>query len=125
MNVAIQLKLKSHDYIQILKLMRNEMVAKNMPDGNLQFNHKAIFLKFCEIRKIKVLKYLFSLKNEFDFSTSLFILTLENNHYDIAALLNMDFRYLMRDNSTEENRQIVSLITSSLKKVHESGGMLD
>ena len=49
-------------------------------------------------------------------------MALEEDAYDIAALLHKEFSYLMRDNSNEDNRQIVSLCVSSINK---EGGMID
>lgn len=59
-------------------------------------------------RKIKLIRYLFSLKMEFSFSVQVFQLSLDEDAFDIAALLHKEFAYLMRENSNEENRVIVS-----------------
>ena len=45
---------------------------------------------------------------EFSFSVQVFQLSLDEDAFDIAALLHKEFAYLMRENSNEENRVIVS-----------------
>ena len=55
-------------------------------------------------RKIKLLRYLFNQKIEFEFSTSIFIRTLEEDAFDIAVLLHNEYRYIMRGNSSEEDK---------------------
>lgn len=50
---------------------------------------------------------------------------LEDSAFDIAALLYMEYSYLMRDNSNEENRLIVSNIVSSINKVNAGAGMIE
>jgi hypothetical protein len=41
---------------------------------------------------------------DFEFTPSLFISVLEDDCFDVAALLHKEFAYLMRENSPEENR---------------------
>jgi hypothetical protein len=62
---------------------------------------------------------------EFEFNVSIFIMALEEDAYDVASLLHKEFNYLMRDNSNEENRQIVSQCVSSINKVNQGSGMID
>ena len=88
--------------------MRSEVSQNNLPDGSVQLNFNTLFKIFVRLRKIKLLRYLFGQKLEFEFNVSIFIMALEEDAYDIAALLHKEFSYLMRDNSNEDNRQIVS-----------------
>jgi len=50
---------------------------------------------------------------------------LEEDAYDIATLLHKEFRYLMRDNSVEENKHIVSNCVSSMNKTNSGSGMIE
>ena len=109
----------------MLKMMRNDIKMVNIPDANLQLNYKELFLMFVKQRKIKLLRYLFNQKIEFEFNTSIFIMALEEDAYDVATLLHNEFRYLMRENSIEENRHISSLCVSSINKTNQGGGMIE
>jgi hypothetical protein len=55
---------------------------------------------------------------EFEFNVSIFIIALEEDAYDIAYLIHKEFSYLMRENSNEENRLIISNCISSINKVN-------
>ena len=105
--------------------MRNEVLQKNVPDGYDQLNYRELFRKFVQLRKIKLLRYLFSLKIEFEFSVGIFLIALEEDAYDIAVLLHKEFAYLMRENSFEENRQIVTNVVLSMNKANKGSGMID
>ena len=75
---------------------------------------------------MKLLRYLFSQRHDFEFSTQIFILALEEDAYDVAMLLHQEFRYLMRTNLSSENKVIVSHIVSSFNKTTNQGaGMID
>jgi len=77
------------------------------------------------LRKVKLLRYLFSLKIEFEFSVGIFLIALEEDAYDIAVLLHKEFSYMMRENSFEENRQIVTNVVLSMNKANKGSGMID
>lgn len=84
-----------------------------------------MFRQFVVGRKVKLIRYLFNQKLEFEFTTSLFILTLEEDAYDMAMLLHKEFRYLMRANSEQENLKISSLLVDSLYKTGSGVGMIE
>ena len=107
-NVALETNEKSQSIIELISLMRSEVSQNNLPDGSVQLNYNTLFKIFVRLRKIKLLRYLFGQKLEFEFNVSIFIMALEEDAYDIAALLHKEFSYLMRDNSNEDNRKIVS-----------------
>ena len=98
--------------------MRNEVLAKNIFDGFDQLNYRNLFRIYVKLRKIKLLRYLFNLKMEFEFNVSIFIIAIEEDAYDIAYLIHKEFAYLMRENSNEENRLIISNCISSINKVN-------
>lgn len=52
-------------------------------------------------------------------------MALEEDCYDMAMLLHKEFRYLMRENSPEENKQIVSLCVASMNKSSLAAGMIE
>jgi hypothetical protein len=85
-------------------MMKSEVSQNNLPDGADQLNYNVLFRIFVKLRKIKLLRYLFGQKMEFEFNVSIFIMTLEEDAYDLAALLHKEFSFLMRDNSNEDNR---------------------
>jgi len=62
---------------------------------------------------------------EFEFNVSIFIIALEEDAYDIAYLIHKEFSYLMRENSNEENRLIISNCISSINKVNQGAGMIE
>ena len=105
--------------------MRNEVLAKNISDGLDQLNYRNLFRIYVKLRKIKLLRYLFNLKMEFEFNVSIFIIALEEDAYDIAYLIHKEFSYLMRENSNEENRLIISNCISSINKVNQGAGMIE
>ena len=67
-----------------------------------EIDYHELFRIFVRLRKIKLLRYFFNLKTEFQFEVSLFIMALEEDAYDIAMLLHREFKYLMRNISTED-----------------------
>lgn len=84
-----------------------------------------MFRIFVRLRKIKLIRYLFNQKLEFEFNVSIFILTLEEDAFDIGVLLHREFQFLMRDNSNEENKQIVSNLVASINKTNSGSGMIE
>lgn len=105
--------------------MRKEVQQKTMPNIEYQLDYKELYRLFVRLRKIKLLRYIFNLKSEFQFEVPLFITALEEDAYDVAMLLHREFKYLMRNNSDEEDRTIVQLIIQSIIKVNEGAGMIN
>jgi hypothetical protein len=125
-NQAMDHNIKTKNIITLLQLMSYEIQVMKVPDHMVQLNYKEFFKVFVKKRKIKLLRYLFSQKIEFEFSAHIFILALEEDAYDLATLMHDEFSYLMRDNSVEEKKQIVNHIVSSLNKTTNQGaGMID
>ena len=89
-----------------------------MTDGTAQLNYKEIFRLFVRNRKIKLLRYLFNLKLEFEFSVHLFIIALEEDAFDVACLMHQEFSYLMRELTPEETRLIVTNIVAAISRVN-------
>ena len=58
----------SRSVIEIVKLMKNEVQSKFFEEPDKEFNLKDLFRIFVQRRKIKLLRFLFSLHNEFDFT---------------------------------------------------------
>jgi hypothetical protein len=125
-NIALDINVQTEDIIELLKLMRNAIQScKHMKDGADQLNYTELFRIFVKLRKVKLLRYLFNQKLEFEFKTSIFLLALEEEAYDMAVLLHKEFQYLMRDNSLEENKQIVSFCVASMNKTNSGAGMIE
>ncbi len=53
--------LKSRTIVEIIKLMRNELTAKRVHNYQEELNYKQLYRLFVVRRKIKLLRYLFSL----------------------------------------------------------------
>jgi hypothetical protein len=92
--------------------MKNESVANNLKE----FSYRDMFRLFVQKRKVKLLRYLFQLHNDFDFSPELFVESLELEAYDIAALLFKEFFRSMRDRTASETEYIITILVSSLNK---------
>ena len=88
-------------------------------------NYTELYETFVRERKIKLIRYLFGQKMEFEFKVGIFILTLEQGAFDVASLLYKEFSYLMRTNSNEDNRQIVSRLVSAMNMANEGSGMIE
>jgi len=54
-------------------------------------DYHQLYRKFVQKRKIKLLRYLFSLNVEFIFTSTMFVEALELEAYDIASLLYREF----------------------------------
>ena len=89
--ISLDMGEKNDSIIELLQYMRNEVASKNVPDGPVQLNYRELFKVFTKYRKIKLLRYLFNQKLEFEFNVSIFIMALEEDAYDIAALLHQEF----------------------------------
>lgn len=126
MTIALDLNIKAGDIIEFLIILRNEIKSNDIPDAPFQLNYRELFKLFVKYRKIKLLRFLFSHKIDFQFSASIFITALEEDAFDIATLLHQEFRFIMRQNQSEENKVIVSLIVGSLNKTTNIGaGMIE
>ena len=99
-------------------MMKNESISNNFEDPKKEFSYRDLFRIFVQRRKIKLLRYLFQLHNDFDFSPQLFIEALELEAYDIGALLYREFFRSLRDRkeTPTENEYIITILISSLNK---------
>jgi hypothetical protein len=86
---AIDRRESSQSVIDLVKMMKSEAIAGALGRG--EFDYRALYRIFVHRRKIKLLRYLFSLHNDFGFTPALFIEALELEAYDIAALLYKEF----------------------------------
>lgn len=73
--------------IEFLNILRNEVKAQGIPDVRVQLDFNLICRHFIRYRRVKLLRYLFSLRFEFEFNVEVFILALEEDAYEIATLL--------------------------------------
>lgn len=105
----------SSSIIDLIKIMKNEVNANKFDEVEREFNLKELFRIFVIRRKVKLIRFLFSLQNEFDFSPQLFIESLELEAYDIGALLYKEFFRRLKD-SKKENEYIITIIISSFNK---------
>ena len=86
-------------------------------------DYEELFKLFIIKRKIKLLRFLFSLDRKvFDFHADLFLKALELDAYDMAALLFKEFFRLLRHMDPKQSEFAVSHIVSSYTK---NNGMLD
>ena len=88
-------------------------------------NYIELYRTFVKHRKIKLIRYLFAQKMDFEFKVEIFIMTLDESAFDVAVLLYKEFAYLMRNNSDEDNRQIVSRLVSGMNQANEGSGMIE
>ncbi len=112
MAAALDQRESSQSVIELIKIMKNESVANNLKE----FSYRDMFRLFVQKRKVKLLRYLFQLHNDFDFSPELFVESLELEAYDIAALLFKEFFRSMRDRTATETEYIITILVSSLNK---------
>jgi len=101
------------EIIEMIRLMQNEMDrvrSRNQnnrrsfggdddddDDETARLDYEELFKLFIIKRKIKLLRYLFSLDRKvFDFHADLFLKALELDAYDMAALLFKEFFRLLR-----------------------------
>jgi len=123
--IALDMKLNTTDMVELLKILRNEIKGSKVADKAEQLDYKEFFRLFIKLRKVKLIRYLFNQRIEFEFTVQIFIMALEEDCYDMAMLLHKEFRYLMRENSQEENKQIVSLCVASINKSNLAAGMIE
>lgn len=116
--VAFSIDSKTNVLIKLIGLMRREAKSN-------EIDYKQLFRIFVRLRKIKLLRYLFNLKTEFQFDVSLFIIALEEDAFDVAMLLHREFKYLLRNIPMEDDRTIIQLIIQSLIKVNDGAGMIN
>ena len=90
-------RLKSrHSYQQPRKKFGGDDDDDDDDDAS-RMNYEELFKLFIVKRKIKLLRFLFSLDRKvFDFHPDLFLKTLELEAYDMAALLFKEFFRLLR-----------------------------
>lgn len=106
--IAMEIDIKTSQVQSLITLMKREIEAGNVPDGAAQLNYESLFRLFARLRKIKLIRFLFNQKFDFEFSVHVFIAALEEDAFDIAVLLHKEFVQLMRENSLKDNRSIVS-----------------
>lgn len=58
---ALECDIKSMTIIKLIKLMKNELVARKFQKSEEELNYKDLYKVFVQRRKIKLLRYLFSL----------------------------------------------------------------
>lgn len=114
-NAALDSKENSRSIVELIKLMKNELQSQFFEDAKEQLNHRELYRLFIQRRKIKLIRYLFTLQNEFDFSNSLFIEALELEAYDMGALLYKEFSRRLRQ-TNKDNEYIITILISSLNK---------
>ena len=86
--------------IKLIGLMRKEAKSN-------EIDYHELFRVVVRLRKIKIIRYFFNLKSEFQFEPSLFIMALEEDAFDIAMLLHREFKYLLRELSADDERTII------------------
>lgn len=118
---ALDKRESSSSIIDLIKMMKNEKETKYIPDADKEFNLKDLFKIFVQRRKIKLIRFLFSLRGEFHFTPQLFIEALESEAYDIGALLYKEFFRKLKE-AKKENEYIITILISSLNK---NNGQLD
>jgi hypothetical protein len=97
-NAALDCGERSRSIIELMKLMSNELKYKQFDNKKEEeLNYRELYKIFVIRRKIKLIRHLFTLQNEFDFTNSLFIEALELEAYDIGALLYREFQKRLRD----------------------------
>ena len=110
---AMDSKTKFKGTKELIQLMKNELPT--------MVGYEDLFRLFVVRRKIKHLRLLFQLVNEFSFSIEQFVYTLQIEAYDIAALLYKEFfRYIRIQ--TQETPSIIGTLISSINK---SNGMIE
>jgi len=82
---------KSKAVIELVQLMRSEIQQRRFEDPSNELNYNSLFRLFVSKRKIKLLRYLFSLHNEFSFQPPMFVWTLDLEAYDMACLIYKEF----------------------------------
>lgn len=123
--IAMEIDAKTAQVESLIFMMQKAIEAGNVPDGPLQLSYRSLFRLFARLRKIKLIRFLFHQKFDFEFSVHVFIAALEEDAFDIAVLLHKEFVQLMRENSLEENRSIVTNCIQSMNKVSDGAGMIE
>jgi hypothetical protein len=118
---ALENDIKSKNIIKLIKLMKNELIQRKFKNPEIELNYKDLYRVFVQRRKIKLLRYLFSLPIEFTFNSNLFIEALELEAYDIASLLYKEFFRKIRS-ASKDNEYIITILISSLNK---NNGMIE
>jgi hypothetical protein len=115
-DVALAQREKGQCVIDLMSLMKSEEAHRPAGGGSggPMLNYVELYRTFVRQRKIKLIRYLFGQKMDFEFKVEIFIMTLDESAFDVAVLLYKEFAYLMRTNSNEDNRQIVSRLVSGM-----------
>jgi hypothetical protein len=115
-DVALGQREKGQCVIDLMSLMKSEEAQRpaGAGSGEPMLNYVELYRTFVKQRKIKLIRYLFGQKMAFEFKVEIFIMTLDESAFDVAVLLYKEFAYLMRTNSNEDNRQIVSRLVSGM-----------
>lgn len=66
--IALDIKLNTLDMVELLKILRNEIKGSKVADKSEQLDYKEFFRLFIRLRKIKLIRYLFNQRIEFEFS---------------------------------------------------------
>lgn len=112
---ALDNKESSQSIIELIKFMKTEVQRASFDDPIKEFNLKDLYKIFVQRRKIKLLRFLFQMNNDFDFKPQMFVEALELEAYDIGALLHKEYFRKLRD-ATKENEYIITILISSLNK---------
>ena len=123
----------TYEIIEMMRLMHNGMDRVKMrfeaandddddPNEKL-LDYEELFKLFVQKRKIKLLRFLFSLDRKvFDFHPALFLRTLEYECYDMAALL---FKEFFRQLRVMEPQQLEFALSQIVSSYNRANGMLD
>lgn len=68
--------------------MKNEIVVSGSSET---IDHRALYKLFVHYRQITLIRYLFTLGEEFSFDVDLFKMALDLDAYDVAALIHKEF----------------------------------
>jgi len=124
-------RFKSAEIIDMMRLMQQRVEqAKprrvsihNDDDPEKLLDYEDLFKLFIVKRKVKLLRFLFSLSRDiFDFHADLFLKALELEAYDMAALLFKEFFRQLRNMEPQQLEFAISHIVSSYNRAN---GMID
>lgn len=90
---------KTRPIIDLFKLIKLEMHVNKIPKAKEKdhVDYVAVYRLFVRHRKLKLLRYLFSLNQDFGFSVELFQIAIEEDAYDVACLLHREFGPMLRE----------------------------
>ena len=126
---------KSYEIIEITKILQNQIEMAKPKVRNLdekeeddasihdELVYSELFSLFITRRKIRLLRFLFSLEPKtFSFKYEHFLRALELEAYDMAALLYKEFFRLLREMPPSALEQTITSVISSFSK---NNGLLD